>query len=268
MRHEFFRNRSVRIGAALGGILLVFIIFAPMFSPFDADAQNPARKLAAPNRANWLGNDQFGRDVLTRAAVGGRRSLGAAAVVLAFTVLISLFVGVAAALVGGIFDAVLMRVVDVFLAFPQLIMALAVVGVLGVGFENLLVALVVSSLAFYVRLARSYAISARTRPDIIVARLAGIGWTRIILTHIAPDVLQQMLIVATLDLGGVIVNIAALSFLGLGAQPPAAEWGAMLNESKFFFSTAPNLLLAPSVAILLAVVSANLIGNGLRDLRD
>ncbi len=268
MQHELLKNRSAQIGIALGAVLLVFILFVPIFSPFDADVQNPARKLNSPNSVNLLGTDQFGRDTLTRIAVGGRRSLGAAAVVLAITLLISLLIGIAVGLGGGFLDAAVMRVADILLAFPQLILALAIVGVLGVGFQNLLAALVVSSLAYYVRLARSCALSAKNRPDIIVARLAGIGWTRIILTHIFPDTLRQMLIVATLDLGGIIVNIAGLSFLGLGAQPPEAEWGAMLNEARFFFATAPHLLLAPSSAILLAVVSANLLGNALRDVSD
>ncbi len=168
-------------------------------------------------------------------------------------------------LVGGIFDTVFSRIIDVLLAVPFLILALAIVGVLGVGFENLLIALVVSFLAFYTRLVRSYSLSAKQRPDIITAQLAGIGWTRIILTHIAPDVFRQMLVVATLDLGGIIISIAGLSFLGLGAQPPDAEWGAMLGEARFYFTTAPHLLLAPAAAILLSIVSANLIGNALKD---
>lgn len=268
MRREFFKNKSAQIGIALGAVLLAFVLLVPVFSSYGADAQNPPQKLKFPNNVNLLGTDQFGRDLLTRVAVGGQRSLGAALIVLTITVLISLFIGIIVGLIGGFIDAAVMRAADVLLAFPQLILALAIVGVLGVGFQNLLVALVISSLAFYIRLARSYALTAKNRPDIIVARLAGISWTRIILTHIAPDTLRQMLIVATLDLGGIIVNIAALSFLGLGAQPPEAEWGAMLNEAKFFFTTAPHLLLAPSAAILLAVISANLIGNALRDVRD
>ena len=222
----------------------------------------------SPNTQNLLGTDQFGRDVLARTAAGGRRSLGAALVVIGLTLALSIFLGISIGLVGGIVDAVLSRIIDILLAVPSLVLALAVVGVLGVGFTNLLIALVVSFLAFYTRLVRSYALSVRQRPDVITAQLAGIGWTRIILTHIVPYVFRKMLIVATLDLGGIVISIAGLSFLGLGSQPPDAEWGAMLGEARFYFSNAPHLLFAPAGAILLSIISANLIGNALHDVQD
>lgn len=268
MRHELLKNKSAIVGIALGAFLVLFVLLVPIFTPYEPNAQEPARKLLAPNAENLLGTDQFGRDVLTRIAVGGASSLGAAFAVVGLTLTLSIFLGIAIGLVGGIVDTIFSRVIDIFLAIPSMILALAIVGVLGVGFENLLIALIVSFLAFYTRLVRSYALSARQRPDIITARLAGIGWTRIIFTHIAPDIFRQMLIVATLDLGGIIISIAGLSFLGLGAQPPEAEWGAMLGEARFYFTTAPHLLLAPSAAILLAIVSANLIGNALLDAND
>ena len=256
------------MGVTLGAFLVLFVTLVPIFSTLNPNAQQPSRKLIVPNAENILGTDQFGRDVLTRIAVGGRRSLGAALVVVGLTLAVSIFLGISIALVGGILDTVFSRIIDVLLAVPSLIMALAIVGVLGVGFENLLIALVISFLAFYTRLVRSYALSAKQRPDVITARLAGIGWTRIILTHIAPDVFRQMLVVATLDLGGIIISIAGLSFLGLGAQPPDAEWGAMLGEARFYFQVAPHLLFAPAIAILFSIVSANLIGNELRDVQE
>jgi ABC-type dipeptide/oligopeptide/nickel transport system permease subunit len=144
----------------------------------------------------------------------------------------------------------------------------AIVGVLGVGFQNLMLALILSSCAYYTRLARSYVRLAHERQDVIVARQAGIGWARIVTGHIAPGVIAQLIVIATLDLGGIIMGIAGLSFLGLGVQPPEAEWGAMLAESRLFFTTSPWLLFVPGVAILLAVISANLIGNALRDAAD
>lgn len=268
MNVEFVKKTSAKMGIWLGVFLILFVALAPVVSPYDADAQEPARKLLAPNRTNWLGTDQFGRDVLTRIAVGGRRSLGAALLVVGGTLALSLFIGIAAVFSGKIVDAIVARLVDVFLAVPPLVLALAVVGVLGVGFENLLLALVVSSVAFYIRLVRSHALAARYRPDITAARLAGIGWTRVITTHVAPDVFRQMLLVATLDLGGIIVSVAGLSFLGLGAQPPRAEWGTMLGEARFYFTVAPYLLVAPAAAILIAIIAANLIGNALRDAED
>lgn len=246
-------------------LLLLLVSVAPLALPFNPDEQNAAEKLSAPTVRHPFGTDQFGRDVLARIADGGRRSLGAAWLILIVTLAVSLSAGIAVGMIGGILDRITMRIVDVWLALPPLVLALAVVGVLGVGFGNLMIALVVSSLAYYTRLTASYAKLAVKRQDVVVARLAGVGWTRIVVGHVLPNVFAQMLIVATLDLGGTIVGIAGLSFLGLGVQPPAAEWGAMLNESRLFFTTAPWLLLAPAAFIFLSVVSANLIGNALRD---
>jgi len=265
---RFFAQTSAKIGLLIAAFLLFLTLVVPFALPFEANRQNVAGKLSAPNGRHLLGTDQFGRDVLARIADGGRRSLGAALTILIVTLFTSLILGIVVGLLGGILETLMMRTADVLLALPSIILALAIVGVLGVGFENLMIALVVSSLAFYTRLTRSYVKLARQRQDIIVARLAGIGWTRIIFSHIFPQVFAQMLIVATLDLGGIIISIAGLSFLGLGVQPPDAEWGAMLSESRLFFTTAPWLLLAPATAIFLAVVSANLIGNALRDAND
>lgn len=154
------------------------------------------------------------------------------------------------------------------LAMPALVLALAVVGVLGAGYGNLLIALTASSWAYYARLARSYVRLAARRQDVIAARLAGIGWLRVTIGHIVPGVITQLAVVATLDLGGIIIAIAGLSFLGLGVQPPDAEWGAMLAGSRLYFTVAPWLLIAPATTIFLAVVAANLIGNALRDAAD
>lgn len=262
---KLLRRNSARFGIGISGFILLLIVVVPFVSSFPPNAQNAAEKLSPPSFVHLLGTDQYGRDQLSRLATGGQRSLGAAILVLTGTLILSLALGITAGMISGIADAAAMRVVDVMLALPSLVLALAVVGVLGVGFENLMIALIVSSLAFYTRLARSYVHLARKRPDIVVDRLAGIGWTRIIFGHIVPGVLAQMIVVVMLDLGGVIVGIAGLSFLGLGAQPPDAEWGVMLNESRLFFTTAPHLLVAPAAAIFLSVTGANLIGNALRD---
>jgi ABC-type dipeptide/oligopeptide/nickel transport system permease subunit len=181
---------------------------------------------------------------------------------------IGLVVGTIAGMSGGIVDIPLMRLVDVLMALPSIVLVIAIVGVLGPGFENLVLALVLSWWAYYARLARSYVLNARQRPDIIAARLAGIGWGRIVLGHVLPGVTSQLLIVATLDLGALIAAIAGLSFLGLGVQPPAAEWGAMLSEARLYVTLAPWLLFGPLVPIFGAVLAANLLGNALRDTLD
>ncbi len=261
-------KRSARFGIFVGILLIIFIGIYPFVSPFSPNEQISGAKLLAPNFAHLLGTDQFGRDELTRIAEGGLRSLGSAILVLSLILLVSIALGTFFGMIGGIIDAFAMRVIDVFLAIPQIVLALGIVGVLGVGFENLLLAIFVSSLAFYTRLARSYVRISRQRKDVIVARLCGIGWIKIVVGHIFPQVFAQMLIVATLDLGGIIISLASLSFLGLGVQPPNAEWGAMLAESRSFFTFAPWLLFAPALAIFLSVMSANLIGNALRDVTE
>ncbi len=261
-------HRSARVGIFLAGLLSALTLIVPVILSDRSDQISLDQKLIAPSIKHPLGTDQYGRDQLARIADGGRRSLGAALLVLSSTLLLSLFVGVTVGMIGGIVDTLVMRVIDVWLALPSLVLALAVVGVLGVGFENLMLALLLSSWAYYARLARSYVQLSRERQDVIVARLSGISWARIITGHIAPGVVTQLAVVATLDLGGTIIGIAGLSFLGLGVQPPDAEWGAMLAESRLFFTTAPWLLLAPACAIFLAVMSANLIGNALRDAAD
>lgn len=262
---RLWQRRSARVGFLLAVLFTLAITMGPLFLRFAPEQTNPAQKLQAPSSLHWLGTDQFGRDQLVRLLDGGRRSLGATLLVLVGVLLISLVVGMVTGMIGGIVDTITQRLLDVVLALPSLVLALAIVGVLGVGYRNLVLALFVSSGAYYARLARSYVRLAKTRLDVIADRLAGVGWTRIVMGHIVPGVALQLLIVATLDLSGVIIGIAGLSFLGLGVQPPDAEWGAMLAESRMYFTVAPWLLLAPTMAIFLSVVAANLLGNTLRD---
>ncbi len=265
---KLWTKRTARFAIFVGLILIIFVILYPFVSPFSPDEQIAGAKLLSPSLTHPFGTDQFGRDLLTRIASGGLRSLGSAILVLSLILLVSIALGTFFGMIGGIIDAAAMRVIDVFLALPPIVLALGIVGVLGVGFENLLLAIFVSSLAFYTRLARSFVRISIQRKDVIVARLCGISWIKIVIGHIFPQVFVQMLIVATLDLGGIIILLASLSFLGLGVQPPNAEWGAMLAESRSFFTFAPWLLFAPALAIFLSVMSANLTGNALRDVTE
>jgi ABC-type dipeptide/oligopeptide/nickel transport system permease subunit len=264
---RLIRSPSGRAGLLIAAALIIGWAVGSLLTASGSDV-DLANKLAAPGGGHPLGTDQFGRDELARLCEGGLRSIGAAALVLAGVLVISLTVGVIAGMTGGIIDIVLMRIVDVLLAFPALVLALAVVGVLGPGFENVLLALIASAWAYYARLARSYVLTARLRPDVIAARAAGIGWPRAVAGHVIPCVATQLLVVATLTLGEFIIAIAGLSFVGLGVQPPTPEWGSMLNDSRLYFETAPWLLAAPALAILLAVSAANLIGDALRDITD
>lgn len=265
---QFVRHREARVGLVLAVLLIGLALFGPLLAPHDPNRPNYRAKLAAPSVEHWLGTDHAGRDQLSRMLVGGQQTLGTALLILSLIFAIGLVVGTVAGMSGGIVDIVLMRLVDIVMALPSIVLAIAIVGVLGPGFQNLVLALVLAWWAYYARLTRSYVLNARQRPDVIAARLAGIGWGRIMTGHVLPGTATQLLIIATLDLGSLIAAIAGLSFLGLGVQPPTAEWGAMLADSRLYFTVAPWLLLGPLVPIFCAVVAANLLGNALRDILD
>jgi ABC-type dipeptide/oligopeptide/nickel transport system permease subunit len=262
------RHPEARFGLVCALLLVGLALFGPLLAPYDPNQPDFRAKLEAPSTEHWLGTDQSGRDQFSRVLDGGQRTLGTALLVLSCIFGIGLVIGTIAGMSGGIVDIVLMRLVDILMALPSIVLAIAIVGVLGPGFENLVLALVISWWAYYARMARSYVLNARQRPDIIAARLAGIGWGRIMVGHVLPGVASQLLIIVTLDLGSMIAAIAGLSFLGLGVQPPAAEWGAMLSESRLYVTLAPWLLLGPLVPIFGAVLAANLLGNALRDTLD
>ncbi len=257
-----------RTGLVLALALLILAALGPFIAPYEPNWPDYAATLKPPGAAHWLGTDATGRDVLSRLLDGAHRSIGAAALVLGTIFAIGLVVGTIAGLAGGIVDTVLMRLVDVMMTLPGLVLAFAIIGILGPGFLNLLLALVIADWAYYARLSRALTLSARQRPDVVAARMAGIGWPRILFGHILPGVALQLAVVATLGMGGMIAAISGFSFLGLGVQPPYAEWGAMLAESRFYFPIAPWLLLAPAVTIFASVMASNLIGNGLRDVLE
>ncbi len=265
---QIWRNNQAKVGAIIGALLLIFVLIGPLVYPVDPNLPDYGNKLSAASVAHILGTDSAGRDQLARLMEGGLRSLGAALLVLVIVSSFGLVIGLFAGMLGGWFDSFVMRLVDIMMALPEMVMAIAVVGVLGPGFLNLLVALMLSSWAYYARLTRSYVLHARQRPDVVAARLAGIGWITIIFTHILPGVLNQLIVIITLNLGSMISWISGLSFLGLGVQPPKAEWGAMLSGSRYYFTYAPWLLLAPACLIFLSVIAANLFGNAFRDIMD
>lgn len=267
LRHAA-RTPAGAVGMAVAGLLTLVAAVGPLLYGADPDVPDFAVSLVGPSWDHPLGTDTFGRDQLARLMAGARQSLLAATGIVAAAFVIGVIIGTAAGLVGGLLDAVLARVIDVALAIPSLIFALAIVGALGPGFRNLVIALVIANWAGFARLARGLAVSARDRPDLVAARLAGVGWWRRTMTHVVPGTSSQLLAVATLDVGSTIVSLAGLSFLGLGTQPPSAEWGTMLSESRGVFTVAPWLLLAPVTAVFLAVAAAVLIGDALRDALD
>ena len=259
-------------GTALGLFLVVSLLLAGLLAPWlpldDPTDINLPERLLSPSPDHLLGTDHLGRDTFSRIIHGARMTLLAAAATLVLSMTIALTVGLLSGYHGGWPDTALMGVVDLLLAFPSLILALAVAGALGPGLFNVLLAAGAVWWVGHARIIRGITLGARKMEYVTAARAAGAGNLRIILRHIAPNILGPIIVIASLDVGWIILGIAGLSFLGLGAQPPTPEWGAMLNDARPHLQTAPRLLLLPGAAIFVAVLGFNLLGDGLRDLLD
>jgi len=243
-------------------------ILAPVLTRFDPATANPVQRLEGPSVVHLLGTDNLGRDVLSRLLFGSRWSLGTAGLATLLIMTIGVSVGAVAGYYGGWLDDIVVLVVDVLLAFPSLVLALAIVGTLGPGIVNVMLGLVSVWWVGYARVVRGLVMSTRQRQYVEAARSLGAPDRRIIVRHVLPNVLPPVMVLATLEMGGLILAISGLSFLGLGAQPPTPEWGAMLNDGRAFLQSAPQLMVYPGVAISLVVVGFNLLGDGLRDVLD
>ena len=259
-------------GTVLGMFLVASLLLAGLLAPWlpldDPVKIDLPNRLAAPSAEHLMGTDHLGRDTFSRIIHGARITLLAAAVTLALSMTIALTVGILSGYHGGWLDAALMGIVDLLLAFPALILALAVAGALGPGLFNVLLAAGAVWWVGHARIIRGVTLAARQQEYVTAARAAGAGSRRIILRHIAPNIMGPIIIIASLDVGWIILGIAGLNFLGLGAQPPTPEWGAMLNDARPHLQTNPRLLLLPGAAIFVAVLGFNLLGDGLRDLLD
>jgi peptide/nickel transport system permease protein len=266
-------RRLVRDRIALLGLLILLTlgslaVLAPWTAPYDPAAQDVLNRFAPSSSAHLLGTDHLGRDELSRLLYGARMSLLTALALGTAILLIGTAVGLLAGFAGGWVDGLLMRLVDVLLAFPNFLLVLVVVAALGPGLVNLAIAFLVAGWVSYARLVRGLVLSAKQRPYIEAARALGFGSWRIALRHLLPNVVAPVVVLWTLRTGQLLLALAALSFLGLGAQPPTAEWGAMLNEARDAFGRAPQLMIYPGVAITLAVLGFNLLGDGFRDVLD
>lgn len=265
---RFRRDRLAMAGLAIVSLFALIALAAPFLAPHDPTAVNPVRRLEGPSLEYLLGTDNLGRDILSRLLLGSRWSLGTAALATVLIMTIGVLVGAVSGYYGGLLDEMLMLVVDVLLGFPNLILALAIVGTLGPGIENVMLGLVSIWWVSYARIVRGLVLSVRERQFIEAARALGIPDRRIIFRHILPNVLPPVIVLATLEMGGLILAISGLSFLGLGVQPPTPEWGAMLNDGRAFFLSAPQLMIYPGLMISLVVIGFNLLGDGLRDVFD
>ena len=270
-RVQLPRPRSLRQSPAAwtGATLLLAIIgltlAAPSLAPYDPIATAPANQLQPPSLSHPAGTDLFGRDVWSRVLWGGRLSLGAGALTVALAVLPGSLLGLLSGYAGGRLDSFLMRIVDVLLAFPSLLLALAIVALLGPGLVSVALAVGLAGIPRFARLVRAGASEVGSEPFIEAARVIGCRPERILLRHVAPNVREIIIPLAALEFGYALLNISALSFLGLGAQPPTPEWGAMLAEGRALLRHAPWISTAPGLAITLSVLSFNLLGDALSD---
>ncbi len=265
----FRSNPLALIGFLIIVALVLMAIFAPLLAVHDPYAQNLDLRLRAPGEDGyWLGSDDLGRDIWSRIVHGAPITLQIVAIVAVTAPTIGLLVGTAAGYLGGWIDVVLMRITDIFLAFPRLVLALAFVAVLGAGIENAILAITLTAWPPYARIARAETLTIRRADFIAAIRLQGAGPIRIITGHIWPLCLSSIIIRVTLDMAGVILTAAGLGFLGLGAQPPLPEWGAMISAGRDFFLDSWWVATIPGLAIFIVSLGFNLLGDGLRDVLD
>ena len=263
------RNRLAMAGLVIVAILLVVAAFAPLIAPHDPLTQDLSRRLLPPGTpGNLLGTDDFGRDILSRIIYGARITLYIIALVAVTAPVLGLLIGTVAGYFGGWIDAVLMRLTDIFLAFPRLILALALVAVLGPGIENAVLAIALTAWPPYARVARAETLTVRSSDYIAAIRLQGASSARIIAGHVVPMCLPSVIIRVTLDMAGVILIAAGLGFLGLGVLPPTPEWGLMISSGRKYLFEQWWVATMPGLAIFIVSLGFNLLGDGLRDVLD
>ena len=265
---QFRRNPLAMAGLVVALSLIALSLAAPLLATHDPGAQDLGDRLARPSAAHWFGTDELGRDVYSRLLFGGRITLGMVVAVVLLVAPLGLAVGCVAGYAGGLWDGLLMRVTDVFLAFPRLILALAFVAALRPGVSSAVAAIALTAWPPYARLARAETLSLRRTDFIAAARLTVAGPGRIVLRHVAPLCLPSLVVRVTLDMSSIILTAAGLGFLGMGAQPPSPEWGAMIATARRFILEQWWVPTIPGLAIFVASLAFNLLGDGLRDVLD
>jgi peptide/nickel transport system permease protein len=266
---RFRRNPLAMIGLFISLTLIFMSIFAPLLAPYDPIVQSlPDRLLPPLTPGHWMGTDDFGRDIYSRLLYGSRITLYIVMLVILTAPVVGLIIGTVAGYFGGWVDAVLMRITDIFLAFPKLILALALVAVLGPGMVNAVLAIAITSWPPYARVARAETLTVRNSDYIAATRLQGASALRLIWGHVMPMCLPSVIIRVTLDMAGVILTAAGLGFLGLGVQPPLPEWGLMISAGRKFLFEQWWVATMPGLAIFIVSLGFNLLGDGLRDVLD
>lgn len=265
---RFMRNKAAVFGAILVALIVVMAVFAPWLTQYDPVQASFMTVRQAPSAAHWFGTDELGRDVLSRLLYGARASLLAGVVSVGIAVVLGVPLGLLAGYFGKLVDGVISRIADALLSIPFLILAIALSAFLGPSLTNAMAAIGISAMPRFIRLTRGQAISVKAEEYVEGARAIGLDHARIILRYILPNVLPPIIVQASLTVASAIIAEASLSFLGLGQLPPAPSWGSMLNTAKDFVSQAPWMSIFPGIAIFLAVLGFNLLGDGLRDALD
>ncbi len=267
-RRWLVRDWGTLLGLSIIGAMLVTALLAPLIAPYDPTDQVLQLRAQGPSWQHPLGMDGLGRDQLSRILFGARETLGAAVAAVGLAAILGVALGLLVGYVGGLLDELTMRLADGLLAFPYIVVAVLLVVVLGPGLPSAVVAVGIASIPGYARLVRGVVLGIREQEYVQAAVAAGATGWRIALRHILPNSLSPIIVYASLDMAAAIIRLSSLSFIGLGAQPPAPEWGAMLNAAQQWLTVAPHISLVPGIAIVLVVVSFNLVGDGLRDSLD
>ncbi|MDQ0508051.1 Glutathione transport system permease protein gsiD [Aedoeadaptatus ivorii] len=268
LRMRFVKNKMAVLGLLILALLVIMAIFAPVIATHVPEKQDLANRLALPSAAHFFGTDNFGRDIFSNVVYGARISLFIGLAATTISVVIGTIIGAVAGFFGGQVDNVIMRIVDVFLSIPSLILAIAISAVLGNGIRNLILAVSLSGITGYARIVRASVLSVKEQEYVEAAQIGGAGNLRLIFRHILPNCTGPIIVQATLGVGTAILQAASLSFIGLGVQPPTPEWGGMLSAGRDYIRDFPHLTLFPGLAIALTIFSLNLFGDGLRDTLD
>ena len=262
------KNYILYIGAGLSLILVFLTLAAPWLEPYDPTKMELSQKFMAPCREFIFGTDHLGRDIFSRILEGSRVSLSVAVLVVVCSALVGILLGMISGYAGGVVDMVIMRIVDVLLAFPAMIFALALSTMIGTGQMNLIIAITCIQWTRYARIARGEALMLKNAEYIEAARSIGNNTVQVLFKYVFPNIISKILIMASMDIGSIILYCASLSFLGLGAQPPSADWGVMISEGKDYLQYAPWLTIFPGLAIAVSALAFNMLGDGLRDRLD
>ena len=264
----FFQHKLAVIGTVIVFLFLILAIFAPLIAPYGINEQSLGERFSAPSAAHWFGTDDFGRDIFSRVVDGARISLWVGFFSVLGSVILGTLLGLMAGYGGRLLDAVISRLFDILLAFPSILLAIAIVSILGPSLQNALIAIAIINVPTFGRLVRSKVLSIKQEEYVLAAKAVGMSHCRIVLRHILPNSMVPVIVQATLAIGTAIIEAAALGFLGLGAQAPSPEWGKMLADARPYLVQAPWTLFFPGIAIMLTVLGFNLMGDGLRDTLD